>query len=379
MRTMQVKIADKRMYYSAFEPETGNLVRITDWPNYNHDYDTETELKELGYNRSRSPSPELCDIAITNRCNVGCEYCYQDSTPKAKHGRKDLVETILKGFDHVPYQIAIGGGEPTLHPDFTYILRKARELGTVPNYTTAGVKLTKDILDATNEVCGGVAITYHAFKGLDWFKTRYAKLAESLKCQINVHVIADQNVVTNIRTLMNAGLGKINFVLLAYYPDVGRASIEHIMSKKIYNIELPQVIKEMVSAKHTVAFSEGLFPYFNSRPEIGVTTRFAEPSEGYYSCYFDMNGELRDSSFSGRSWIDIRDQNDNFISDDKTVFNMKSQALWNGLRVYRSLSGDNCGQCPKQDNCVIHNDFHYLICAHASNNSAKKTSLRIIQ
>ena len=41
---------------------------------------------------------------------------------------EDLVEKILTGFDTPPYQIAIGGGEPTTHPDFIHILKRAREL-----------------------------------------------------------------------------------------------------------------------------------------------------------------------------------------------------------------------------------------------------------
>lgn len=43
-------------------------------------------------------------------------------------------QTIIDGFDQPPYQIAIGGGEPTSHPDFPYILRTARQRGTVPNW-----------------------------------------------------------------------------------------------------------------------------------------------------------------------------------------------------------------------------------------------------
>ena len=50
----------------------------------------------------------------------------------------DHVSRVLKSFDPVPYQVAIGGGEPTAHPDFPAILHDARELDCVPTFTSHG-------------------------------------------------------------------------------------------------------------------------------------------------------------------------------------------------------------------------------------------------
>src|SRR5208337_1538607 len=194
-----------------FDPKTGSIVRSVEVSKsrFGDGWFRDDEAFKKRYpNRwiddvAFSPVPETVDISITDKCGFGCSYCYQDSQPGRDHGRKELVETVLKGFDQPPYQIAIGGGEPTIHPDFEYILRMARELGTVPNYTTAGHNMTDSIIATTNDVCGGVAMTYHSFKGIEWFVEHYGKLLRRLSgVQLNVHLIADVNVAKNLRDLV---------------------------------------------------------------------------------------------------------------------------------------------------------------------------------
>ena len=370
MRSMILETKGTVLYYSVFDEKTGSVVRAVETISFtdNQSYDLFKNIErnrklfnKIFPNRSKkicSPSPELIDIAITNKCDFGCKYCYQDSKSGSPHGKKELVETVLKGFDHVPYQIAIGGGEPTMHPDFVEILYKAKELGTIPNYTTAGHKMTPEIFEATNKVCGGVAITYHAFKGIDWFKQHYLSLKNNLGCQINVHLIADNNVASNLNNLINLQkeVGKINLVLLAYYPDVGRANLNSLMTKTIYNKILPGVIQEAIKSGMQISFSEGLLPYFISRPSIGVDTKLSSGSEGYYSCYVDSNGYMFGNSF------------DTTQSNNKNVYELSSQELWNNLYHIRNCYGSKCYNCKYYYKCSVVSDFHYLICAFADHN-----------
>ncbi len=353
-------------YSSIFDPQTGMLVRSVWAPSSDERYDSIPWYGDKDFNTSYgyrteafSPVPETVDVSITDKCNFGCVYCYQDSKPKRDHAPKELVETILGGFDQPPYQIAIGGGEPTLHPDFPYILRKARALGTVPNYTTAGDTLRHDVVEATNEVCGGVAMTYHAFKGIEWFERQYTALRNALKVQVNVHVIADKNVATCIRQLteLQAKVGPIQLVLLAYYPDVGRATMTTLLTKKSYQKDLPDALHDALKSQMRVAFSEGLLPYFLSRPEIGVDTRFAMRSEGRFSCYFDPAGRRSKSSFDA-PW----DQ------DPNTAWNTRSQLLWDRLSTFNRPSGDACYRCDMASRCATPHDFHYLMCGFAPHN-----------
>ena len=366
MRSLELRANRKIIYKSEFNPETGAIVRLVEtrkrrWDS--HEFTFTKEQAERFKNREGgdpwSPVPETVDISITDKCGFGCVYCYQDSRPRRLHAPKSLVEKVIKGFDEPPYQIAIGGGEPTEHPDLPEILYRAKELGTVPNYTTNGDKLHPAIVEATNAVCGGVAMTFHAFKGLDWFVEHYLALKKALKVQVNVHVIADKNVATNIRALLSRPeLGELRLVLLAYYPDVGRAIMDGLMTKQVYMRDFPLVIMEAQEAGYQVAFSEGLLPFVLSRPEMGIRSDFFMRSEGYFSCYFDSKGRISESSF--------RPAEDN---EKENAWNTPSQKLWDDLDTrYRHLKGDECNNCKQASKCATPHDFHYLSCAFAQHN-----------
>ena len=365
---MELKVKDRVIYESSFDEETGTLVRSIELgrDRYSGAWEGDEEFEKRYPHRHYghmpfSPSPETVDVSITDKCNFGCAYCYQDSRPKFEHGRADLVETILLGFTHVPYQIAIGGGEPTLHPEFENILRTAREIGTVPNFTTAGDEsLTDSIIDTANKVCGGVAMTFHAWKGIDWFVEHYTRLRAALKVQLNVHLIADKDVARNLNLLVDRAdiLGPLKLVLLAYYPSVGRATMDGLITKRVYTKDFPEALRRAQKEGFDIAFSEGLFPYFNSRPELRVDTRFASPSEGLYSCYFDPRGRISHSSFSPP------------YHEDPTCFEKTSQELWEQERSPYGPSGDMCDSCPRRTRCATPNDFHYLLCAFAEHNKA---------
>lgn len=65
---------------------------------------------------SRAPEyPESIDLKITDQCYNECAFCYENSTPEGLHG-----EIPEKLFAQIPpfTEIAVGGGNPTLHPDF---------------------------------------------------------------------------------------------------------------------------------------------------------------------------------------------------------------------------------------------------------------------
>ncbi len=377
---MKLEIEGTLLYESFFDPKTGNTIRqiaeteetayIENELSYRRSLiqgETRKALKALFPHRYGmygpgfcSPSPEIIDISITNRCNMGCPYCYTNSKPRLKHGRTDLVSTILLGFDTVPYQIALGGGEPTQHPDLPIILKEASELGTVPNFTTNGKSLSKEIIKATNDYCGGVAMTFHTFKGFDWFQKRYKKLRSALTCQVNVHLIADKFVVEamdDLIRLQDEMNQVINLVLLAYDPEMGRGQLNRIMSRTTYSRDLPKMLKRAMGQGMQIAYSEGLLPYFLTRPEIGIDTKFATRAEGVLSCYFDTNGWIHRSSF------------DLERGHDKNCFHEPSQKLWNEMQVYLGHdSGDGCYGCPHTQQCSVPNAHAYFICARSPHN-----------
>lgn len=414
-------------YRSTFDLTTGTLVRETEQPTGRDRWDRFENMLTTGLpwelrrpikdkwqkrfnNRKEafSPSPETIDISITDHCGFSCNYCYMDSTSDKKHARSDLVERVIRSFDVPPYQIAIGGGEPTTHPNLPAMLYRARELGVVPNYTTAGHVFRDDVIEATNAACGGIAMTYHAFKGIDWFVEHYLRLRKALRVQMNVHLIADRDAAVNLEALTRAQekLGRLHLVLLAFYPNVGRASLQGLITKHVYNHTLPGALKRAIESGMRVAFSEGLLPYFISRPEIGVSTKMqfggteavASRSEGLFSCYVDPRGRMSQSSFDpppsaaeytldgyrqkqlqqalesryryDRSDAEIKENFRSFMEgSNDSVYETRLQHEWNeGWWQLNEPDGLNCHDCVERDRCSVPNIHHYFICRYSEVN-----------
>ena len=83
-------------------------------------------------------------IELTNRCNLSCEHCFS-----GRHGGKDelpldlfakiLAEAKACGFDHLSFT----GGEPTIHRQFSEILRMTCRDGYRFSLVTNGWNLAK--------------------------------------------------------------------------------------------------------------------------------------------------------------------------------------------------------------------------------------------
>ena len=112
------------------------------------------------YAPEKAAFPELVDVKITDYCNYGCAYCYQGSTPKGQHARIDILTRIAEFFGREKvFEVAIGGGEPTMHPGFLEILKTFRAHGVIPNFTTRNVDYLVKHYWELAEVCGAVALS----------------------------------------------------------------------------------------------------------------------------------------------------------------------------------------------------------------------------
>jgi len=85
----------------------------------------------------KATSPELVDLKITNQCIMGCDYCYQDSDINGQHATYQNVFRILRDLKSAGVlEVALGGGEPTRHPQFTNIIRDVYQNHMLVNFTT---------------------------------------------------------------------------------------------------------------------------------------------------------------------------------------------------------------------------------------------------
>lgn len=77
--------------------------------------------------------PESMDIKITNKCDMGCSVCYEDSCPNGKEA--DLTDISFLDSIHPYTELAIGGGNPFSHSQLLYFLEELKKRKIIANIT----------------------------------------------------------------------------------------------------------------------------------------------------------------------------------------------------------------------------------------------------
>ena len=107
-------------------------------------------------------APETIHFSVTGRCDQACEGCFYSARPGSAVAATDasfaLFERVVRQAAGARvFQMALGGGEPLLHPRLLDMVRLARQSGIVPNLTTNGNLLTVEVAAALKEAGLGQA------------------------------------------------------------------------------------------------------------------------------------------------------------------------------------------------------------------------------
>ncbi len=205
--------------------------------------------------------PEFYDIKVTGNCEGKCPYCYMDSKPESHY--ENIIEKTRIFFkdmstNELPFQVALGGGEPTSHPDFVELLRVLKEeFDICPNYTTNGMFVSDPetlhkIMFNTKQYCGGVAVSCHPHLTSYW---KAAALGFSNnKIRLNFHVIiSDKESIDYFKEIYNEWKDKVEYFVLLPYGNQGRA--EH------KEINWEYLVQELPQNQSQIAFGANFYPY----------------------------------------------------------------------------------------------------------------------
>jgi uncharacterized radical SAM superfamily Fe-S cluster-containing enzyme len=151
--------------------------------------------------RSTASCPDACglcrehiatacqvNIDLTNRCNLSCPWCFANanSTGSLYEVSREQIEMMLKTAREVEPRrnktIQYAGGEPTLHPDFVWACRRAKELGfRYVMVATNGLAFAKSAEFAERCREAGLDALYLQFDGMTedvYMKTRGRPIAD---------------------------------------------------------------------------------------------------------------------------------------------------------------------------------------------------------
>lgn len=153
--------------------------------------------------------PESIDLKITNKCNMACNMCHENSTPDGKHGdilNLPFIDTMF------PYsEVAIGGGNPLTHPDLIEFLERLKEHKIIASMTVnqmhfmQNIDLLKELTD--NKLIYGLGISY--------IGGRHSNCIEAIKQFPNavIHVI---NGIVHMDSLEALANNDLKILVLGY-------------------------------------------------------------------------------------------------------------------------------------------------------------------
>jgi len=120
-------------------------------------------IKDLEVTKTSTPC--LVDLKITDYCSYNCKYCYQGSSTKGNHASLEYIKEVLNSLAKMEvFEIAIGGGEPTEHPEFKTILKMAKDRHITPNFTTRNLKYLVANSEYLSDYIGKVAVSCNNLK-----------------------------------------------------------------------------------------------------------------------------------------------------------------------------------------------------------------------
>jgi hypothetical protein len=249
--------------------------------------------------------PEFYDIKITDKCDLRCPYCYQNSSPD-----NDLYDdaygklaNFFEGMDEnqKPFQIAYGGGEPTIHPNFIGIMKLTRAFGIAPNYTTNGqfihdVYRADAIINATKEYCEGVAVTCH--ENTDWETCTAELVSEGIFTNLHV-LISDYKSVD--RFIFNYSLwsNHIKYFVLLPMVEKGRAKNVNVDYEYLFQ-KIEGLFKRGYDLSN-IAFGANFYPFLGDKSYLNLSLYEPEIMSKYldlkdmslYKSSFDTDEPIR--------------------------------------------------------------------------------------
>jgi hypothetical protein len=192
--------------------------------------------------------------------------------------------------------VAIGAGEPTLHPDFCNILETCRNYHVIPNFTTYSVEnVTKNpaIREAVLKYAG-------SFASSEIFPGNIADIKswnnnEEVQCSLQIP-LGTHDPLTIQRALDLARSLGVNFTLLGFKNSgKGQTYRKYDYGWIMDYLKQNNVNKFGADTLFVKKFRRQL-------KEIGVPQELMVGEEGRYSCYIDMVGsKFGESSYTNKS------------------------------------------------------------------------------
>lgn len=338
---MRYIVEDKKYKFKfAFDTETGAYVRtgILD-----------KDGKDTGVDSFMASYPHLIDVGIMGHCihgktglcvQAGIE-CYQSGlTIQRPNMSVDNFRWIAQQSKGRCNQFALGGrGDPDQHENFEEILKICRENNLVPNFTTSGYGMTKEIARLCKKYCGAVAVS--------WYRSRYTTDAIQMLLdavvKTNIHYVLGNNSIDEaIERLQKNDFPKgVNAVIFLLHKPAGQGTHKNVLQ---YDDPRVKEFFRQVDVRHPFKVGmdscnvPGAIQFCkNILPESLDTCE-----GGRYSCYIGADMMMVPCSFDQKNQYQI------------SLKDMTIEQAWNSepFEKFCNKMRGACPGCEKKDLCM---------------------------
>lgn len=251
-----------------------------------------------GFVPDKAPAPELVDIKLTDRCafEADCGFCYMGSTRTGDQARAAQVENLLCALSDLGvFEVAFGGGEPTLWRPFGEVLAFARRVGVVPNFTSKNYKVLTTHPEWI-ETCGAAAFSVNDLACLNRFDDAYRTLDKALRPHVGIQCVPELCDEATFDALVGwADANEARLTLLGY-KETGRGAGFTGRIRRPAEFWIERVARYQRVAVDTVLAAQCA----DALEEAGAAKWSYHTKEGKFSAYVDaVRSAMGPSSFAG--------------------------------------------------------------------------------
>jgi len=252
--------------------------------------------------------PEAIDINITNNCKNNCKYCYNDSVPDGANSIYLPALCELLGGLPSGVEIAIGGGDPLLHPLLLQLLGYLNAKELIANLTLNQKSLEQHpelmLLVAQQQIqVVGLGISIVNTKTLDRIRLALQYPNAVAHLILGVHSLED---IEEVKKMCPR-------ILLLGYKKIGRGKLAYNQKIEDNIIEVKNNIQKVLDGSNTIAFDSLAIEQLGIHHIVDPATwnTFYMGGEGQFTMYIDaVTWKCGPSSYMPDKMIDIRKERD---------------------------------------------------------------------
>jgi len=187
-----------------------------------------------GADPERLTAPTEVHVVVSKRCSAGCKSCYVDATPQGNALSLEQAKAALDRLAaHGVFHVALGGGEATDLDYLFEIAAYARQIGILPNLTTAGLNMTCamaercKVFGQINVSIDGVGARYADARGFDGFRLaeRALRQLREVKKEVGINCVVSRTTYDHLDEVVGlARKLRLNEVELLRFKPAGRGA-----------------------------------------------------------------------------------------------------------------------------------------------------------